>query len=77
MGRLDWFRLEGDTPKERIKRNPLQLLVLVLIVWFFAIGIYVSMVGWLGEFWTAVLMILTALAAGLHIRRFMVSPPKQ
>lgn len=73
MGRLrEWFRLEGDSPGERIRKNPLQLLVLVFLAWFFAMGIYVSSVAWLGEFWTAILMLLLAVAVGLHVRRFMV-----
>lgn len=74
-GRREWFRLAGDTPGERIRRNPLQLLVLLGLTWFLAIGAYVSLVGFLGPVLTSLIILLAALMLGLRVRRFMLGEP--
>ncbi|MFW6153012.1 MAG: hypothetical protein ACOC42_01495 [Halobacteriota archaeon] len=71
-GRLRWFRLEGDTPAERIRRNPLQLAVLLGVTWSLAIGAYVSLVGFFGPLVTSALVLVAAFVLGRRVRRFML-----
>lgn len=72
MGVPEWLRLKGDSPGERVRRNPLQLIALVVVVWMLAIGVYMSLEPLFGELVTALVMILGGVLVALHLRDLLV-----
>lgn len=68
---LGWFRLTGDTPRERIRRNPLQLAALVVILWVGTVVTYFSFSLFMGETWATIVILLGAVAVGLHLRELL------
>lgn len=71
---IAWLRLEGDTASERLRKNPLQLALLVAVAWFFAIGTYVTLSNVFGLVPTAIIMLVGAIIVGRHLRDWLVAP---
>lgn len=71
---LDWFRLDGDTPRARITQNPLQLIALVAILWIASFAAYTTFTSFMGERWAAFVILLGAVAVGLHLRDLLIRP---
>lgn len=71
---LAWFQLEGETPGERIRQNPGKLAVFVLVVLVGSLVVYGTLSLFMGEVLVTIVMILGAVAVGLHLRRLLVPP---
>ncbi len=71
---LAWMQLEGETPRERIRQNPIQLVVMVVTLWIATVITYFSFSMFMGEFWATLVIILGAIAVGFHLRDLLVPP---
>lgn len=69
----EWFTLSGDTPRQRVRENPLQLAVLVLLVLIGSLVTYNALVWFMGRFLTTVVMIVLAVGVGLHLQRTLLT----
>lgn len=74
---LQWFQLEGDTPGERIRQNPLQLIALVIILWVVTVFTYFSFSQFMGEMWATIVIVLGAIAVAFHLRDLLVPPREE
>lgn len=71
---LQWFRLEGSTPRERIRQNPKQLVALVVVLWVGTLTAYVTFSSFMGSRWATFVILLGAVAVGLHLRQLLIPP---
>lgn len=71
---LAWLQLEGDSPSERLRNNPAQLVVLVIGLWIATVVIYYTFASFMGAFWATLVILLGAIAVGLHLRELLVPP---
>ncbi len=69
----EWFALSGETPRQRIRENPLQLAVLVLLVLIGSLVTYNGLVWFMGGFLTTIVMIVLAVGVGLHLQRTLLT----
>lgn len=70
---IRWFELEGETPGERIRQNPIKLLILVIGLWITTVIAYFSFSQFMGELWATIVILLGAVAVAFHLRDLLVS----
>lgn len=67
-----WFELSGETPRDRIRENPVQLGALAVVLWIGAFVAYFSLELFMGEVWATLVILLGAIAVGFHLRDLLV-----
>lgn len=67
-----WLQLDGDSPGERIRQNPLQIITLAIALWVGTVVAYVTFSSFMGETWATFVILLGAVAVGLHLRDLLI-----
>lgn len=67
-----WLRLDGETPEERIRNNPIQLFVIFGAIWITAYATYTSLRAYVDPLVAAIVLVLAGVVVGLFLRDFLL-----